>query len=142
MLQQIHHYIPALEGVLSMFELNNFRYLILIFNNIANTLQKPVFGVSLEDHLRATGRKLSIVIDKSVEFLLPYVQEEGLFRIPGSLSKVKRIRNAFNAGRLEVLDELKSDAPAVVSTLKSYLRELPEPLLTFELCEPFIEATK
>ncbi|OTF69921.1 RhoGAP-like protein [Euroglyphus maynei] len=52
------------------------------------------------------------------------------------------MRNAFNAGRLESLTEMKNDAPAVVSTLKSYLRELPEPLLTFRLYPDWVEAAK
>lgn len=52
------------------------------------------------------------------------------------------MRNAFNAGRLDALDGLKNDAPAVVSTLKSYLRELPEPLLTFDSLQNWIEASK
>ncbi|UXI15077.1 hypothetical protein NH340_JMT01020 [Sarcoptes scabiei] len=124
MLKQIRHYIPVLNGVLQ------------------NSTQKPVFGVPLADHLKASGRTISVVIEQCVEFLWPFVQEEGLFRISGSISKVKRMRNAFNAGRLDALDGLKNDAPAVVSTLKSYLRELPEPLLTFDSLQNWIEASK
>ena len=101
-----------------------------------------MFGCPLEEHLRSSGRKISVVIEKCVEYLWPFVKEEGLFRISGSVSKVKRMRNAFNAGRLEALTEMKNDAPAVVSTMKSYLRELPEPLLTFRLYPDWIEASK
>lgn len=70
------------------------------------------------------------------------MDEEGLFRISGSVSKVKLIRNAFNAGQQLHLDslDLTRDVHAVASALKSYLRELPEPLLTFAHYKDWTEA--
>ena len=65
--------------------------------------------------------------------------EEGIFRISGSVSKVKLIRNAFDAGHLDSLD-LTRDVHAVASALKSYLRELPEPLLTYSNYQDWIDA--
>ncbi|KAI2799563.1 hypothetical protein RDWZM_007581 [Blomia tropicalis] len=121
MLAQINHYIPVLEGV------------------IANTTQKPVFEVSLEEHLRTSGRQISVVIETCIKLLLPFMEEEGIFRISGSVSKVKLIRSAFNAGHLDTLD-LTRDVHSIASTLKSYLRELPEPLLTFDLHQDWIKA--
>ena len=67
------------------------------------------------------------------------MEEEGIFRISGSVSKVKLIRSAFNAGHLDTLD-LTRDVHSIASTLKSYLRELPEPLLTFDLHQDWIKA--
>lgn len=104
-----------------------------------NTQQKPVFGVSLEDHLQTSGRQISYVIAKCVDLLKNSVTEEGIFRVSGSLAKVKLLRNAFNSGHLEMVD-FTSDTHAVASTLKSYLRELPEPLLTFDLYGKWVEA--
>ena len=109
----------------------------------ANSSQKPVFGVALEEHLRSSGRTISLVIETCVAILLTSaLSEEGIFRISGSVSKVKLIRNAFNAGQHQHLAslDLSRDVHAVASTLKSYLRELPEPLLTYSLCQEWINA--
>ena len=98
-----------------------------------------MYGVSLEEHLRTSGRQISLVVETCINLLLPFVEEEGIFRISGSVSKVKLIRNAFNAGHLDAL-LLTRDVHAVASALKSYLRELPEPLLTYKLYPDWISA--
>lgn len=124
-LAAINHCIPVLEGI------------------ITNSSQKPVFGIALEEHLRSSGRTISLVIETCVAILLTSaLGEEGIFRISGSVSKVKLIRNAFNAGQHQHLAslDLSRDVHAVASTLKSYLRELPEPLLTFALCQEWVNA--
>lgn len=45
---------------------------------------KPVFGVSLEEHLRVTGRKVAYPIELCVCALsVLAMDEEGLFRVAG-----------------------------------------------------------
>lgn len=104
--------------------------------------EKPkIFGVSLEEHRQSTDRDLSVVIESCIAFLLDYLDEEGLFRISGSSSEVKRLKSGFEAGINDLTDRVR-DPHAVAGTLKSYLRELPEPLLTHGLYENWIEAAK
>ena len=100
-----------------------------------------IFGVSLQDHLKATEREVSVVIESCVAFLLSFLEEEGLFRIPGSLAEVKRLKSGFEAGLNELTDRVR-DPHAVAGTLKSYLRELPEPLLTHSMYPQWIEASQ
>lgn len=52
----------------------------------------------LVEHLSHTGRAISLVIDLSIHLLyLNALDEEGLFRIPGSSVKVKKLKSAINA---------------------------------------------
>ena len=106
-----------------------------------NTIQKPVFGTPLEEHLRVTGRDISIVIEVCIGWLLNNLNEEGLFRIPGSLSKVKKLKSAFDAGIID-FDEYARDSHTIAGILKSYFRELPEHLFTYSLYPEWINAAQ
>ncbi|KAI1293852.1 Rho GTPase-activating protein 44 [Halotydeus destructor] len=108
---------------------------------IINTAQKPIFGTRLDEHLRVTGKEISLVIETCIGWLLHNVEEEGLFRIPGSTSKVKKLKSSFDAGLVDYHEYVR-DAHTVAGTLKSYLRELPEPLLTHSFYPDWIEAAK
>ena len=53
----------------------------------------PVFGQPLEDHLRRTTRDIATVIETCVCVLLEEgMDEEGLFRVAGPASKVKKLK--------------------------------------------------
>ncbi|KAL3223408.1 hypothetical protein MRX96_027580 [Rhipicephalus microplus] len=67
------------------------------------------------------------------------MDEEGLFRITGSASKIKKLKSAFNAGFAD-MSEFERDPHTVASVLKLYLRELPEPLMTFDLYDEWMKA--
>jgi hypothetical protein len=76
--------------------------------------RKFVFGTPLDEHIRCTGRKVSPVIEMCVYFLHSQgLQEEGLFRIPGSSVKIKKLKNGINALFLTLmnLNELENDQP-------------------------------
>lgn len=98
-----------------------------------------MFGLALEEHLRLTGRRISYVLETCIDLLLDSIYEEGLFRISGSLSKVKLLRSQFNVGSTHWAKGVV-EVNAVASTLKSYLRELPEPLLTYQLYDRWMHA--
>ena len=61
-----------------------------------STNQKPVFGTSLIEYAEQTDRDLSIVIEYCICMLNENLAEEGLFRVPGSTSKVKKLKSFFN----------------------------------------------
>ncbi|XP_015926827.1 rho GTPase-activating protein 44 isoform X2 [Parasteatoda tepidariorum] len=101
---------------------------------------QPVFGVSLEDHLRVTKREIAVVIETSVCWLLESaMEEEGLFRIGGSMIKIKKIKSAFDSSFQHLIED-ERDPHNVAGVLKLYLRSLPEPLLTYELYDQWMEA--
>nr|XP_022318800.1 rho GTPase-activating protein 17-like isoform X6 [Crassostrea virginica] len=103
---------------------------------------KPVYGVSLEEHLRVTGRDIALVLEVCIITLIEGgLEEEGLFRIAGMASKVKKLKNAFDANVID-MEEYAQDLHTVAGALKQYLRELPEPLLTTQLYPDFINAAK
>lgn len=105
---------------------------------------KPVFGYPLEEHLRVTGRTIAFPIELCVCTLHELaLNEEGLFRIAGGSSKVRRLKLSLDAGLFNVpLPDAYKDMHVVASVLKSYLRELPEPILTYRLYETFMVASR
>ncbi|XP_072932102.1 rho GTPase-activating protein 17-like [Epargyreus clarus] len=105
---------------------------------------KPVFGYPLEEHLRVTGRTIAFPVELCVCTLHELaLNEEGLFRIAGGTSKVRRMKLSLDAGLFTVpLPPDYRDMHVVASVLKSYLRELPEPLLTYRLYEHFLLASR
>ncbi|XP_061175327.1 rho GTPase-activating protein 17-like isoform X2 [Saccostrea echinata] len=103
---------------------------------------KKVYGVPLEEHLRVTGRDIALVLEVCVITLIEGgLEEEGLFRIAGMASKVKKLKNAFDANVID-MEEYAIDLHTVAGALKQYFRELPEPLLTTQLYPDFIQAAK
>ncbi|GBP65177.1 Rho GTPase-activating protein 44 [Eumeta japonica] len=105
---------------------------------------KPVFGYPLEEHLRVTSRVIAFPIELCVCSLHELgLNEEGLFRIAGGSSKIRRMKLSLDAGLFSVpLPSEYRDVHVVASVLKSYLRELPEPLLTYRLYDNFINASR
>ncbi|XP_011150034.1 rho GTPase-activating protein 44 isoform X2 [Harpegnathos saltator] len=105
---------------------------------------KPVYGYPLEEHLRVTNRKIALPIQLCVSVLLRLgMEEEGLFRIAGAASKSRRIKLSLDACCLTLPRALEYKDPHVIAgALKSYLRELPEPLLTYKLYPEWMAAAK
>ncbi|XP_067212728.1 rho GTPase-activating protein 44-like isoform X3 [Linepithema humile] len=105
---------------------------------------KPVYGYPLEEHLRVTNRKIALPIQLCVSALLRLgIEEEGLFRIAGAASKSRRIKLSLDACCLTLTTALEYKDPHVIAgALKSYLRELPEPLLTYKLYHEWMAAAK
>ncbi|XP_021267151.1 rho GTPase-activating protein 17 isoform X4 [Numida meleagris] len=102
--------------------------------------EKPAFGTPLEEHLKRSGREIAIPIEACVMMLLETgMREEGLFRIAAGASKLKKLKAALDCSASQ-LDEFYSDPHAVAGALKSYLRELPEPLMTYSLYEEWTQA--
>ncbi|XP_016318643.1 rho GTPase-activating protein 44-like isoform X2 [Sinocyclocheilus anshuiensis] len=104
-------------------------------------IEKPSYGKALEEHLAISGREIAFPIEACVTMLLECgMQEEGLFRVAPSASKLKKLKASLDCGVLDV-QEYSADPHAIAGALKSYLRELPEPLMTFELYDEWIQAS-
>ncbi|XP_075441274.1 rho GTPase-activating protein 44 isoform X7 [Ascaphus truei] len=104
-------------------------------------IEKPSFGKPLDEHLTISGREIAFPIEACVTMLLECgMQEEGLFRVAPSASKLKKLKAALDCCAVDVA-EYSADPHAIAGALKSYLRELPEPLMTFELYEEWIQAS-
>ncbi|XP_049491309.1 rho GTPase-activating protein 44 [Panthera uncia] len=70
----------------------------------------------------------------------PLCCRQGLFRVAPSASKLKKLKAALDCCVVDV-QEYSADPHAIAGALKSYLRELPEPLMTFELYDEWIQAS-
>ncbi|XP_048465424.1 rho GTPase-activating protein 17-like isoform X2 [Rhincodon typus] len=102
--------------------------------------EKPAFGTALDEHLKRSGREIALPIEACVMMLLETgMKEEGLFRIAAGASKLKKLKAALDCSASQ-LDEFYSDQHAVAGALKSYLRELPEPLMTYQLYDEWVQA--
>ncbi|KAJ0060229.1 hypothetical protein NL108_004079 [Boleophthalmus pectinirostris] len=103
--------------------------------------EKPAFGTGLEEHLKRSSREIALPIEACVMMLLETgMKEEGLFRIAAGASKLKKLKAALDCSTSQ-LEEFYSDPHAVAGALKSYLRELPEPLMTYQLYDDWIQAS-
>ncbi|KAA8581808.1 hypothetical protein FQN60_003389, partial [Etheostoma spectabile] len=108
-----------------------------VLENVLPTIQdqqdswteKPAFGTGLDEHLKRSGREIALPLEACVMMLLETgMKEEGLFRIAAGASKLKKLKAALDCSTSQ-LEEFYSDPHAVAGALKSYLRELPEPLI-------------
>ncbi|XP_037332455.1 rho GTPase-activating protein 17b isoform X1 [Pungitius pungitius] len=104
-------------------------------------MEKPAFGTSLDEHLKRSNREIALPMEACVMMLLETgMKEEGLFRIAAGASKLKKLKAALDCSTSQ-LEEFYSDPHAVAGALKSYLRELPEPLMTFGLYDEWTQAS-
>ncbi|XP_075863038.1 rho GTPase-activating protein 8 [Microcebus murinus] len=100
------------------------------------------FGVSLQ-YLKDKNRGELIppVLRSTVTYLREKgLRTEGLFRRSASVATVREIQRLYNQGKPVNFDDYGDiHVPAVI--LKTFLRELPQPLLTFEAYEQILGIT-
>ncbi|MXQ95285.1 hypothetical protein E5288_WYG005083 [Bos mutus] len=100
------------------------------------------FGVSLQ-YLK--DKNQGELIPPVLRYTVTYLREkglhtEGLFRRSASVQTVREIQRLYNQGKPVNFDDYGDiHLPAVI--LKTFLRELPQPLLTFEAYEQILEIT-
>ncbi|KNC46135.1 rho GTPase-activating protein gacA [Thecamonas trahens ATCC 50062] len=99
-----------------------------------------VFGVALDDLLQREGGRIPYVIALALDYLArddyASCKLTGIFRLSGATSDVELLVETFNWGRADVnLDAITNDPIAVAALIKLFLRQLPEPLITYE-CNP------
>ncbi|KAM5333488.1 rho GTPase-activating protein 8 isoform 1-T1 [Glossophaga mutica] len=100
------------------------------------------FGVSLQ-YLK--DKNQGELIPPVLRFTVTYLREkglrtEGLFRRSASVQTVREIQRLYNQGKPVNFDDYgDAHIPAVI--LKTFLRELPQPLLTFKAYEQILGIT-
>uniref|UniRef100_A0AAQ6AJ95 Rho GTPase-activating protein 17 n=1 Tax=Amphiprion ocellaris TaxID=80972 RepID=A0AAQ6AJ95_AMPOC len=139
-----HYFITLLEA-----QADYHRKSLTVLESVLPTIQaqqdswteKPAFGTGLDEHLKRSGREIALPIEACVMMLLETgMKEEGLFRIAAGASKLKKLKAALDCSTSQ-LEEFYSDPHAVAGALKSYLRELPEPLMTHQHYDEWIQAS-
>ena len=103
-----------------------------------------VFGRPIEEVLQREGTLVPNIVTSCCEFLRETALEHsGLFRLSGASNTINKLRDAFDAG--DVVDFLAGDddeveIDVVAGLLKLYIRQLPEPPLSFDLYTRFLDA--
>lgn len=99
-----------------------------------------VFGASLAQLCGNEPSKIPYLVSHCIQYLdSKALDTEGIFRLSGSQVQIDRYRDQFNSG-VQVDLTSEPDHHTVSGLLKLFFREMPEPLLTFELYESFIAA--
>lgn len=107
---------------------------------------RPTFGIPLEEQMIRDNVEVPRIVEKCCEAIEAYgLGSMGIFRLSGTSSKVQKLKVILDRD-IEAADlmheEWRIDVNNVTSVLKLWLRELPEPLLTFGLYQGYIEAAK
>ncbi|XP_041360418.1 rho GTPase-activating protein 45-like isoform X2 [Gigantopelta aegis] len=104
--------------------------------------RNTTFGVDFQEQVAQFKREVPPIISKCLsEVEKRGMDIKGIYRVSGVKSKVENLCQRFDM-EPEIVD-LEEQHPNVISNvLKLYLRQLPEPLLTFRLYGDFINVSK
>ncbi|XP_033490985.2 unconventional myosin-IXAb-like isoform X11 [Epinephelus lanceolatus] len=102
-------------------------------------LSSRQFGVELS-RLTSEERTVPQLVEKLINYIEMHgLYTEGIYRKSGSTNKIKELRQGLDTDVNSVnLDDY--NIHVIASVLKQWLRDLPSPLLTFELYEEFLRA--
>ncbi|CAN7982846.1 unnamed protein product, partial [Ixodes hexagonus] len=105
-------------------------------------LRERVFGCDLAEHLTNSGRDVPLVLTSCAKFIEQFGIVDGIYRLSGVTSNIQKLRVTFDEDRVPDLneEEIRQDIHCVASLLKMYFRELPNPLLTYQLYDKFVAA--
>lgn len=105
-------------------------------------LKMTTFGVELEFQLHASGTTVPHIVTKCIQEIDSRgILIKGIYRVSGVKSKVEKLCQEFETDEKNV--ELSRVHPNVIANvLKLYLRQLPQPLFTFNLYPEFVKFAK
>ncbi|XP_039517036.1 rho GTPase-activating protein 30 [Pimephales promelas] len=104
--------------------------------------REKVFGCDLLEHLTSTAQDIPQVLRSCGEFIEEHGVVDGIYRLSGVSSNTQKLRSEFDTEGCPDLnkDVYLQDIHCVSSVCKAYFRELPNPLLTYELYDRFADA--
>ncbi|XP_039597657.1 uncharacterized protein LOC120518769 [Polypterus senegalus] len=104
--------------------------------------KERVFGCDLLEHLQSSGQDIPQVLKSCSEFVEKHGIVDGIYRLSGVSSNIQKLRSEFDTENTPDLnkDVYLQDIHCVSSTCKAYFRELPNPLLTYQLYDKFADA--
>uniref|UniRef100_A0A665TKX6 Rho GTPase activating protein 32a n=1 Tax=Echeneis naucrates TaxID=173247 RepID=A0A665TKX6_ECHNA len=106
-------------------------------------LRERVFGCDLGEHLHNSGHEVPQVVKSCAEFIEKHGVVDGIYRLSGISSNIQKLRHEFDSEQIPDLsrDVYRQDIHSVGSLCKLYFRELPNPLLTYQLYDRFSVST-
>lgn len=157
---------PLLEGHFTMEELLNLietKKAPTLWNKMGKafkndgkktTKKKGVFGVPLEIIIERDGAdstdgigpgtlQIPAIMDNAIATMRKMdLSVEGVFRKNGNIKRLNETMDIINREGCEAVDFSKENVVQVAALFKKYLRELPDPLLTFKLQRLWIASQK
>ena len=107
----------------------------------ASTGTGLVFGRPIAEVLAREKTRVPNIVTACCDYLRDTALEHpGVFRLSGSAAAINKLRDAFDAGEAVDFGAEEVDLDSVAGLLKLYIRQLPEPPLTFELYKEFLAA--
>ncbi|KAJ4983495.1 beta-chimaerin [Stagonosporopsis vannaccii] len=118
----------------------------VLYNNPQPPIN-PVFGITLEDLFHRDGSPVPMVVYQCIQAVdLFGLEVEGIYRIPGTSSHIQQMKALFDSDASQVdfrnPEAFQHDVNSVAGLLKQFFRELPDPLLTREFYNKFIDAAR
>uniref|UniRef100_A0A672IRQ6 SLIT-ROBO Rho GTPase activating protein 3 n=1 Tax=Salarias fasciatus TaxID=181472 RepID=A0A672IRQ6_SALFA len=91
-----------------------------------------------------SGQPIPLVVESCIRYINLYgLQQQGIFRVPGSQVEVNDIKNSFERGEDPLIDDQNEhDINSVAGVLKLYFRGLENPLFPKERFLDFISTIK
>lgn len=108
--------------------------------SIHDSNSRKVFGVPLYK-LDCGDGKVPLVVDRLITTIEMHgLYTEGLYRKSGVSSKVRELKVKMDEDDLQNIDFENYQVHVLAAVLKSFFRDMPEPLLTFEYYDDFLHA--
>ncbi|XP_041836420.1 SLIT-ROBO Rho GTPase-activating protein 3 isoform X2 [Melanotaenia boesemani] len=94
--------------------------------------------------IQDSGQPIPLVVESCIRYINLYgLQQQGIFRVPGSQVEVNDIKNSFERGEDPLIDDSNEhDINSVAGVLKLYFRGLENPLFPKERFLDFISTIK
>ncbi|XP_062513890.1 rho GTPase-activating protein 26-like [Corticium candelabrum] len=72
------------------------------------------------------------------------IEDEGLYRVAGVSSRVQKLTTSYEKNRLDKVswNDVELEVKTITSAVKNHFRSMPEPLLTYDLHQEFLNAAK
>uniref|UniRef100_A0A8C9XLL6 SLIT-ROBO Rho GTPase-activating protein 3 n=1 Tax=Sander lucioperca TaxID=283035 RepID=A0A8C9XLL6_SANLU len=99
-----------------------------------------LFNGNMETFIKDSGQPIPLVVESCIRYINLYgLQQQGIFRVPGSQVEVNDIKNSFERGEDPLIDDQNDhDINSVAGVLKLYFRGLENPLFPKERFLDFI----
>ncbi|XP_073501119.1 SLIT-ROBO Rho GTPase-activating protein 3 isoform X1 [Phyllobates terribilis] len=103
-----------------------------------------LFNGNMEQFIQDSGQAIPLVVESCVRYINLYgLQQQGIFRVPGSQVEVNDIKNSFERGEDPLVeDHSERDINSVAGVLKLYFRGLENPLFPKERFQDLMSTIK
>ncbi|KAL6043201.1 Rho GTPase-activating protein 44 [Balamuthia mandrillaris] len=102
-----------------------------------------IFGMPLELILQRDGGTIPKIVEQCLYYVEKYAMDTiGVFRISGNQVQIRNLIGRINNGEIINFEKEGTDCHIVTGILKTFLAELPEPLLTHQSYQRCISLSK